>query len=261
MKEIWVKCCLSDDYEVSNLGNVKSLHSGELLKPCIVQKTYQVSLKIDKKSKHCKVHRLMLLSFDPEFDNGVVTFKNENTLDVRLENLEYSKKELIEGEIWKPCLISPNYEISNIGRIKNLKSQRILKPNIDKGYYIIDIVTQTKGNISKTITVHRLVMQAFKQDSYFDGAHINHINGIKTDNRPENLEWCTIQENNKHAHDIGLITSIGENNTSSKLTEQQVLEIRRLYPEVKSYVKMAKQFGVSDNAIKKVVLRKSWTHI
>ncbi len=263
MQEIWTECYFSKDYEVSNLGNIKSLHSGELLHPCIVQKTYQVTLKINKKSKHCKVHRLILLSFDPEFDNGVVKFKNNDPLDVRLDNLEYNKIIKIDNEIWKPCLITPNYEVSNIGRVKNIKSGRILIARLNnKGYNHIELVTQSKGNINTTITIHRLVMQAFKQDLYFEGAHINHINGIKTDNRVENLEWCTQQENNKHAVEMGLREiKIGEESNSSKLTESQVLEIRKLYPDIKNYVKLGKQFGVSDNTIKKIVLRKTWNHI
>lgn len=264
MEEIWKECHLSDKYLISNMGNVFSKITNQLLTPCIKHGSYQVSLRIDNKHKHCKVHRLVCHAFDNQFDNGVIKFKNNNKLDTRFENLEYEKIVSFDNEIWKPCLVSENYLVSNLGRVKNIKSGRILKPLLYKGYYSVNLVTQSKGNVNKTMKVHRLVMQAFKNDDYFEGAHINHINGIKTDNKVDNLEWCTIQENISHAFESGLNPNFiryGEEHKSSKLKQSDIEKIKESYEKLKNYTQVGKIFNVSDNAIRKIIKNKTWVNI
>jgi hypothetical protein len=128
------------------------------------------------------------------------------------------------------------YQISNLGRIKSLQrfaknhsgfkkvlKERFLNPSISKtGYYVVSF---KKDGIKKTFKVHRLIAIAFI-DKVEGKDFINHKNGIKTDNRIENLEWCNIAENNRHSRDIGLTNQDGYNSSSSKLTEEQVLFIR-----------------------------------
>lgn len=148
------------------------------------------------------------------------------------------------------------YQVSNYGRVKSFKfgKEKILKPGIDgKGYYIISL---SLDNIRKTYLIHRLVGLTFIPNPE-DKATINHINGIKTDNNISNLEWNTAKENYQHAVNTGL-SNKGEKNGRSKLTEEQVLEIRSSNLKRKE---LAKIYNVSPRLISLIINNKIWKHI
>lgn len=109
-------------------------------------------------------------------------------------------------EIWKDVKgYEGLYQVSNLGRVKSLNKEiirkngvkqtfkgKILSPAIsNKGYYLIAL--SNKGKI-KTYSIHKLMARTFIND-YTDELVVNHINGIKTDNRLENLELVTQREN------------------------------------------------------------------
>ena len=96
------------------------------------------------------------------------------------------------------------YAVSNMGNVKNLRTGKVLNPSIRPDGYKSVLLSRDGKKMS--IRVHQLVAQYFleKED---DKTDINHKNGIKHDNRAENLEWCTKKENMQHAHDNGLMTS------------------------------------------------------
>jgi len=97
-------------------------------------------------------------------------------------------------EIWKIFRSNQRstWEVSNLGRIK--RDGQIINVKLNKFGY------QYKSNIR---LVHRIVAIAFIPNP-LNKPEVNHINGIKIDNRVENLEWATRSENNKHAWDTGL---------------------------------------------------------
>jgi hypothetical protein len=108
--------------------------------------------------------------------------------------------------------------------------------------------------------VHRLVAQAFIPNLE-NKKTVNHINGIKDDNRVENLEWNTLKENLDHAWVNKLRTiKTGENHWKSILTEKDVLYIRE---NIKYYTKaeLARKYNVTHSNIRGILKRKTWAHI
>ena len=98
----------------------------------------------------------------------------------------------MRNEIWKDAPGFPGYQVSNAGRVRSF--YRVLAPDSVKGYYRVRLYRD--GRVYRIFT-HRLVAMAFIPNP--DGLpQINHKNEIKTDNRAENLEWCTAKYNNAY---------------------------------------------------------------
>lgn len=119
-------------------------------------------------------------------------------------------------EVWRTTTISPDYQVSSFGRVRSLDRKRlvfrkngtqhlqsfrgkniILQRNHD-GYMMLRVD-------GKAISAHRLVALVFCE-GWEEGLQVNHKNGIKDDNRPDNLEWVTNSENVSHAfRDLGRV--------------------------------------------------------
>lgn len=104
--------------------------------------------------------------------------------------------------MWKDIKDYENlYLINNVGEIKSSITNKILKQYTPKNKY--SLVSLYKNKEKTVFRVHRLMAENFIPNPY-NLPQVNHINGIKTDNRVENLEWCTQEYNLRHARDSGL---------------------------------------------------------
>jgi len=145
------------------------------------------------------------------------------------------------------------YEISNTGLIRNSKG-KILSSYLRTGYHAVTL----KDN--KNYFVHRLLAIAFI-DNPLNKPQVNHINGVKTDISLSNLEWVTCSENRSHAFKIGLCSSLGSKNPSVRLTENQVIQIRKRRALGHSIKRLSFDYRISDTQIWRIIKRERWGHV
>lgn len=169
-------------------------------------------------------------------------------------------------EIWKDIKgYEGLYQISNLGRVKSLKrivennnrkyftKERILKPIQIGSYYGVQLSVHGK---SKKFYLHRLVCSTFIENIE-NKKCVNHKDGNKHNNKLENLEWCTHSENNHHSFNTNLNKNYGENNYNTIYTDEQVLNIRRLYKTGKyTQRELTKIYGMSAMTIHRIVKNK-----
>ena len=164
-------------------------------------------------------------------------------------------------EIWKDVVgFEEQYEVSNLGNLRSKErlvkhwrgGERKYKSNVknirlnDKGYFRCNL---KNGGKRYDFTIHKLVALAFIPNEE-NKPFVNHKNGIKTDNRVENLEWCSASENITHAVKNRLI--------KTKLTDEQAKEI---FNSQLSNRKLAKIYDINHSIVWRIKNKKAYKHL
>lgn len=143
------------------------------------------------------------------------------------------------------------YAISIEGVVKNIRRDWIVKPKLHHtGYYMVGL---SRDNKQAQHLLHRLLAKAFKDVPNSDNLVVNHKNGVKTDNRLDNLEWCTYVENARHS--INVLNNIPQ---QAKLNREQVSEIRELLRTNLSITKIATRYNVGRGTISNIKNDRTW---
>jgi len=206
MEEIWKDIIGYEGlYKINNFGKIinnKGNEKQKFKRKCANNSSWCIALNKNSKTRSFKIDSLLYSHF----------------------NIDNEEIETINNEIWKDIKDFENiYQISNTGRIKSLDRyilqshddgilyQRFmkgkllsLKRNNGNGYLNVQL-REGNGSEMKNFYIHILVSQHFI-DNPENKLTVNHKNGIKNDNRAENLEWATQSEQMYHAYKIGLRT-------------------------------------------------------
>ena len=159
------------------------------------------------------------------------------------------------------------YQISNMGKVKRIAHSnctyvgRILKSDTTrKGYKVVYLCA---NGHKKTRSIHQLVLEAFVGPKPSPSHVSRHLNGNPADNTINNLVWGTAKQNVEDAFFHGTrFQPRGSQCGSAKLTENQVLQIKRLLLHEKYTQRMiALIFNVCESSISQIKLNKTWRHV
>jgi len=173
-------------------------------------------------------------------------------------------------EIWKDIIgYEGKYQISNLGRVKSIArkftrkgylvtiKERVLKQKTETyGYWAVGL----NDNSMKVHKIHRLIAIHFIPNPE-NKSQVNHINGVKKDNRIENLEWATPMENQTHSWDTGLNKHCGEKHYLTTLSESDIVEIKDTYIYRSKFFNMralGEKFNVQASTIHNIIKSKTW---
>jgi hypothetical protein len=250
MNEIWKPLVINNEctqYTISSHGNIRDENGLLTCNFGTFEGHYTFDFKKNGKICRIKIHRYVAMNFlENPYNFKYICHIDGDTFDNRVSNLKWvssSQNKVVDidmsdkivpstivvpkqkcaievfvpksiDEIWKIVVIDKvvwNYEVSNIGNIRITSTQKLRSLNNNTGYITCSLFYNGKPY---TKQVHRLVAQAFLPPyDDPDKTVVNHKDYNKTNNHVDNLEWVSISENNKHAHQ----------NTNRKITKIAII--------------------------------------
>lgn len=167
------------------------------------------------------------------------------------------------------------YQVSDLGRVKSLertfttrnrwgemlktKRERIMQPNLSGGYPYLSVTLQRDGYLKRR-SVHSLVCEAFHGPRPTPKHHCAHGDGDPINNRADNLRWATVKENSEDTRKHGRLR-VGEKSNLSRLSEQDVIDIRHRAKSGASLMELAKAYKMTKASISKIIKRETWAHL
>ena len=142
--------------------------------------------KIDEKGRLIEYRHIL-----PNYKESDFALDEFDEIELEEEDEDFDEDSI--KEIYKP-IDGYDYEVSNVGLVRNVKTGRILKQFLVNGYLRVGL---SKDGVEKKFLVHRLVAQAFIPNPK-NKPQIDHIDGNKQNNRVDNLRWVTSKENNNN---------------------------------------------------------------
>lgn len=195
----------------------------------------------------------LLMLIVSELGEALEALRNQNR-QKSIEHYDLTDYPCKEGETWKEIKEYPDYMVSNFGRVKSLdmkvwngktyhtKEGKILSPGLScQNYYTVSLRGKTKK-------VSRLVAKSFIKNPY-NFKYVNHKDGDKTNDKVDNLEWCTPSYNEQHAYKNGLKKK-GNEHPNSILTIEDKYEIVARRKSGEKFVDIVKDYEVTLSCIK-----------
>lgn len=147
----------------------------------------------------------------------------------------------------------PAYDITPSGIITNIKLEKVITPVVRNGYLSVRLSRDKKLHHK---SLHRLVYEVFRGSIPY-GYHIDHIDGIRMNNSIRNLRAVTSKENNLNRKYLRRGTEVN----TSKLTEEQVAEIRLAKSTGANSMSLAQKYSVQKSTINRIATGKTWKHL
>lgn len=264
-----------ENYIIYDNGDLYNKITGKMLKGSIRLNGYkQYRLSKNGEKQNFYAHRLVAEAFIPNPENlPIVNHIDGNKLNNNVTNLEWTsysdnskhayennliaKRRKIElydkdfsEEQWVGKLGYPGYLISNYGRVRNIKTNRILKPSIACGYYKIRLSHQ--GQVQDFI-IHRLVYELFSGKRIPDTCVIDHIDGNKLNNHIDNLRCVPNSEN--------VLAALYDTKTNASAKQvNQYTKDGRFIQSFRSTRHAAKELGLDASTISKVCRGQNKSH-
>jgi hypothetical protein len=213
----WKIITTYDNYSVSNKGDIKNNTTDRVLKPCVRNGYKSVTLCKNNTKKTYNIHNIVAEHFleKPTIEKYVVNHKNENKLDNHIDNLEYttykentmysmtSKRikntSQYDLNVFLDIPNYSNYSISKEGEVYSKKIKRLCRNTIlPNGYHKIKL--KSNDGVYKDLYVHVIIAMTYLNYQPSSNKYvINHIDGIKSNNKLDNLEVITQKENMAHS--------------------------------------------------------------